>query len=83
MINSETKKVEKSINIVIAETKDNLMQVIVKSQLPASITEMAMKEVFENISIQSKQILEQEKIQYQKLLQEQNKKEGEKNGFKK
>lgn len=73
---------EKSINIVISETKEKLMQVIVQSKLPSGIVEMVVREVAENVSLQSKQILQQEKTQYQKFLQEQSKKVGENNGSK-
>lgn len=75
-------KSEKSINIIINETKEKLMQVIVQSQLPASISEMIIREVAENVSLQAKQILQQEKAQYQKFLQEAHKKVGEENGVK-
>lgn len=73
------KEINKSINIVISETKEKLVQVISQSQLPAAIMEMIIREVAENVYLQSKQILEQEKVQYQKMLQDAvQKKEGNK-----
>jgi len=75
-------EIKKSINITIAETKEKLIQTIVQAQLPACVSELIVKEFFENISMQAAQLLEQDKKQYQKMLQESHEKAGGKNGNK-
>lgn len=67
-------QVKKSINIIIAETKEKLMQVLVQSQLPTGTAEMIVGELLQNVSFQAQQNLQKERAEYQKLLQEANKK---------
>lgn len=75
--------IQKSTNMIIMETKEKLMQVIIQAKLPGCISEMIIREVAENVSLQAKQLLEQDRAIYQqKLLEESQKKAGEKNGNK-
>lgn len=73
---------DKSINIIIAETKEKLRQVIGQAQLPALISDMIVREFAEQVSIQAQQCLRQDTVKYQKSLQDSHKKAGENNGNK-
>lgn len=67
-------EIKKSVNIVVSETKEKLMQVLVQAKLPTSIAEMIVRELLQNVSLQAQQNLQKERVEYQKLLQEASKK---------
>lgn len=55
---------EKTMNILIVETKDQIMNTLVVSQLPAMVLSMILKEIKDSVDIQANQILENEKKAY-------------------
>jgi hypothetical protein len=55
---------EKTMNILIVETKDQIMNTLVVSQLPAMVLSMILKEIKDSVDIQANQILENEKKNY-------------------
>jgi hypothetical protein len=55
---------EKTMNILIVETKDQIMNTLVVSQLPAMVLSMILKEIKDSVDIQANQILENEKKVY-------------------
>lgn len=71
-----SEQIEKSTNIIIDETKKKIMQALIQAQLPALISEMIVKEILVGVSMQAQQCLQQDKSQYQKKLQEVEKKAG-------
>lgn len=66
--------VEKSFNMIVQETREKLMQVLVDSKIPATAAEMVLRETLQKVSLQTEQILQQERLQYEQLVQEENKK---------
>lgn len=56
---------DKSIDIVIEETKENVAKVLNESQLPISVLGMLMRELSQQITSQERQIIEQLKQQNQ------------------
>lgn len=77
-----SEEIEKSTNIIIDETKKKIMQILIQAKLPALISEMIVKEILVGVSMQAQQCLQQDKSQYQKKLQEVEKKAGAKDGSK-
>ena len=58
---------DKSINLIIIETKQNLINVLNKSNLPITISQMLINELLQLVNIQANQQLEQEKQQYEQV----------------
>lgn len=50
---------DKSIDIVIEETKENVAKVLNESHLPVSVLGMLMRELSQQITTQERQIIEQ------------------------
>lgn len=75
--------IQKSFNMLVEETKNNVINTLTESKLPATVVQMLLREIIQGVELQTQQILQQEKAQYQKMLQETTqKKEGTKNGNK-
>lgn len=64
---------DKSFNIIVEETKNNVINALTESKLPATVSQMILREILQGVEIQTQQILKQEKEQYQKAIQEENK----------
>ena len=56
---------DKSIDIVIEETKENIAKVLNESHLPVSVMGMLMRELTQQITAQERQIIEQLKQENQ------------------
>jgi hypothetical protein len=66
------------MNLVIDETRENIIKALTDSMLPAGIMAMIMAEITNNVVSQANQILMTERAAYYKALEEEKKgKEGE------
>ena len=61
---------DKSINLIIDETKEKIMKDIVESKLPAGVMAMILNEITINVITQANAILLKEKAEYQKSLEQ-------------
>ena len=68
----------KPANLIIEETKENLVKVINESGLPPFLVEPILKDLYNQISILKQQELEQSKKQYEDSLKQEEKKKGAK-----
>ncbi len=66
----------KPANLIIEETKENLVKVINESGLPPFLLEPVLKDLYNQISILKQQELEQSKKQYEDSLKQEEKKKG-------
>lgn len=65
----------KPANLIIEETKENLVKVINESGLPPFLLEPVLKDLYNQINILKQQELEQSKKQYEDSLKQEEKKE--------
>ena len=68
----------KPANLIIEETKENLVKVINESGLPPFLLEPVLKDLYNQISILKQQELEQSKKQYEDSLKQEKEKKGAK-----
>ena len=68
----------KPANLIIEETKENLVKVINESGLPPFLVEPILKDLYNQISILKQQELEQSKKQYEDSLNQEKEKKGAK-----
>ena len=68
----------KPANLIIEETKENLVKVINESGLPPFLVEPILKDLYNQISILKQQELEQSKKQYEDSLKQEKEKKGAK-----
>ena len=68
----------KPANLIIEETKENLVKVINESGLPPFLLEPILKDLYNQINILKQQELEQSKKQYEDSLKREEKKKGAK-----
>lgn len=62
---------DKPFNLQVVDTKQDMLKVIEQSHLPATAIQMILKEISQAVDIQTQQILEKEKIEYEKSQQDQ------------
>ena len=66
----------KPANLIIEETKENLVKVINESGLPPFLVEPIIKDLYNQINILKQQELEQSKKQYEDSLKQEKEKKG-------
>lgn len=64
---------EKSFNLIVEETKENIINALTKNKLPATVTLMLLREIMRGVELQTQQIVKKEKDLYQKSLQNEKK----------
>lgn len=68
----------KPANLIIEETKENLVKVINESGLPPFLLEPVLKDLYNQISILKQQELEKSKQEYENSLNQEKEKKGAK-----
>ena len=68
----------KPANLIIEETKENLVKVINESGLPPFLLEPVLKDLYNQISILKQQELERSKQEYENSLNQEKEKKGAK-----
>ena len=68
----------KPANLIIEETKENLVKVINESGLPPFLLEPVLKDLYNQISILKQQELEKSRQEYENSLKQEEKKKGAK-----
>ena len=68
----------KQANLIIEETKENLVKVINESGLPPFLLEPVLKDLYNQISILKQQELEKSKQEYENSLNQEKEKKGAK-----
>ena len=68
----------KPANLIIEETKENLVKVINESGLPPFLLEPVLKDLYNQISILKQQELEKSRQEYEDSLKQEEKKKGAK-----
>lgn len=68
----------KPANLIIEETKENLVKVINESGLPPFLVEPILKDLYNQISILKQQELEKSKQEYENSLNQEKEKKGAK-----
>lgn len=68
----------KPANLIIEETKENLVKVINESGLPPFLLEPVLKDLYNQISILKQQELEKSKKEYENSLNQEKEKKGAK-----
>lgn len=68
----------KPANLIVEETKENIVKTINESGLPPFLVEPILKDLYNQISILKQQELEQSKKQYEDSLKQEEKKKGAK-----
>ena len=66
----------KPANLIVEETKENIVKTINESGLPPFLVEPILKDLYNQISILKQQELEQSKKQYEDSLKQEEKKKG-------
>lgn len=68
----------KPANLIVEETKENIVKTINESGLPPFLVEPILKDLYNQINILKQQELEQSKKQYEDSLKQEEKKKGAK-----
>ena len=68
----------KPANLLVEETKENIVKIINESGLPPFLVEPIIKDLYNQINILKQQELEQSKKQYEDSLKQEEKKKGAK-----
>ena len=68
----------KPANLIMEETKENIVKIINESGLPPFLLEPVLKDLYNQISILKQQELEQSKKQYEDSLNQEKEKKGAK-----
>lgn len=68
----------KPANLIVEETKENIVKLINESGLPPFLLEPILKDLYNQINILKQQELEQSKKQYEDSLKQEEKKKGAK-----
>lgn len=68
----------KPANLIVEETKENIVKTINESGLPPFLVEPILKDLYNQISILKQQELEQSKKQYEDSLKQEKEKKGAK-----
>lgn len=66
----------KPANLIIEETKENLVKVINESGLPPFLLEPVLKDLYNQVSILKQQELEKNRQEYENSLKQEEKKKG-------
>lgn len=66
----------KPANLIVEETKENIVKTINESGLPPFLVEPILKDLYNQINILKQQELEQSKKQYEDSLKQEEKKKG-------
>lgn len=66
----------KPANLIVEETKENIVKLINESGLPPFLVEPILKDLYNQISILKQQELEQSKKQYEDSIKQEEKKKG-------
>ena len=62
--------VERSINLKIEDAKESIFKEMVNAKLPATILQLILVDIKQQIDMETSQILKQEKEEYQKSVTE-------------
>ncbi len=61
---------DKPFNLQVVDTKQEILKAIEQSHLPATAIQMILKEISQAVDIQTQNIIQNEKIEYEKAQQD-------------